>query len=72
MTGDLTQSDGERVWLNSIRNAFMVMASIAVHVSAMFMLAADNDDDFESNTTVAQNQTIHDRHHLGAGLLFNL
>ena len=68
MTGDLTQNDGERVWLNSIRNAFTVVAAIAVHVTAMFMLGADNDDDFDSNMTDLQNQTIHDRHHLGADL----
>merc|ERR1711892_442809 len=47
MTGDLTRVDGERVWLNSIRNAFTVMASIAVHVTAMFMLEEKEEKEKE-------------------------
>ena len=45
MTGDLTKVDAERVWLNSIRNAFTVMASIAIHVTAMFLLEVDETDE---------------------------
>ena len=45
MTGDLTKVDAERVWLNSIRNAFTVMASIAIHVTAMFLLEVDETEE---------------------------
>ena len=53
MTGDLTKKDGERVWLNSIRNAFTVVASIAIHVTAMFMLdVKDEDKEMENQTNI--------------------
>ena len=45
MTGDLTKVDAERVFLNSIRNAFTVMASIAIHVTAMFLLEVEENDE---------------------------
>ena len=57
MTGDLTQKDGERVWLNSIRNAFTVMASIAIHITAMFML----NEEVEEAT--AEEHHLVDREH---------
>ena len=44
MTGDLTSLDSERVFLNSIRNAFTVIASIAIHVTAMFLLEVDEEE----------------------------
>ena len=52
MTGDLTKKDGERVWLNSIRNAFTVIASIAIHVTAMFMLDVTAEDEKENQTNI--------------------
>lgn len=61
MTGDLGHTDSERVLLNSIRNAFTVIASCVVHVAAMFLLqpqaAVEDKQLLVANTNV-------DREHL--------
>ena len=62
MTGDLTRVDGERVWLNSIRNAFTVMASIAIHVTAMFMLEEKEEEKKEEKSEEIVNSKFETDH----------
>ena len=39
---DLSQGENDRIWLNSIRNAFTVVSAIIVHISLMLLLGSDS------------------------------
>ena len=41
---DLSQGENDRIWLNSIRNAFTVVSAIIVHISLMLLLGSDSKD----------------------------
>ena len=65
LTGDLSNSDNDRVFLNSLRNAFTVIASVIIHVTAMFSMEIERELDSSLNS----NQTVvsiieHDAEHV--------
>ena len=50
---DLSRNEKDRIWLNSIRNAFTVVSAIIVHISLMLLLgndSADLDNDAKNST----------------------
>ena len=51
---DLSNLDRDRIWLNSIRNAFTVVSAICVHVSLMLLIDStgeETNDVFSNRTT---------------------
>ena len=51
---DLSNLDRDRIWLNSIRNAFTVVSAICVHVSLMLLIDStgeETNDVFSNGTT---------------------
>ena len=47
---DLSNLDHDRIWLNSIRNAFTVVSAICVHVTLMLLI--DSTGDNETNDVI--------------------
>ena len=54
---DLAATDKDRIWLNSIRNAFTVISAICVHVALMVLLGTTNEDEIEFNDVL--NSTLY-------------